>query len=121
VLVAAVFTRYDGWIMALLAWVAIGVTLARRGQLRSRAFWLASVLVVAAPAAWFVYNAAAFGDWLFFMRGPTRPRRLRFARRVPGIPAASGLAQSMGLAFCFIMKAAEMDAPRPRGATRCCC
>ncbi len=35
-LVAAIFTRYDGWIMALLAWSAIGVELLRRGRLRSR-------------------------------------------------------------------------------------
>ena len=32
VLVAAVFTRYDGWIMALVAWTAMGVALLRRGQ-----------------------------------------------------------------------------------------
>ena len=36
-LVAAVFTRYDGWAMALLAWVAVGLTLARRGSGGSRA------------------------------------------------------------------------------------
>ena len=29
--VAEVFTRYDGWVMAFLAWVAIAVTLGRRG------------------------------------------------------------------------------------------
>ena len=36
-------------LMALLAWVAIGITLLRRGGLGSAAFWLASVLVVASP------------------------------------------------------------------------
>src|ERR1035437_2946490 len=41
VLAAAVFTRYDGWVMALLAWVSIGVVLLGRGKLRSGAFWLA--------------------------------------------------------------------------------
>jgi len=30
VLVAAVFTRYDGWIMALLVWSAMGIVLLRR-------------------------------------------------------------------------------------------
>ena len=29
-----------------------------------------ALFVVAAPIAWFIYNSAAFGDWLEFMRGP---------------------------------------------------
>ncbi len=64
VLVAAVFTRYDGWIMALLAWTAIGIVLLRRRRLNSRSFWAATIIVVAAPIVWFVYNAVVFGDWL---------------------------------------------------------
>ncbi len=35
VLLAAIYTRYDGWIMALLAWSAMGIVLLRRGRLRS--------------------------------------------------------------------------------------
>ncbi len=34
-LVAAIYTRYDGWIIAALAWTLIGIVLARRGKLRS--------------------------------------------------------------------------------------
>jgi len=51
-LIAAIFTRYDGWIMALLAWTAIGVVLLRRGELRSRVFWMLTACVVAAPITW---------------------------------------------------------------------
>ncbi|MGA2206584.1 MAG: hypothetical protein ABSG10_07610 [Terracidiphilus sp.] len=75
-LVAAIFTRYDGWIIALLAWSGVGLTLFRRaaagerGRLASPAFWLASLAVVAAPILWFVYNSVGFGDWLYFARGP---------------------------------------------------
>jgi 4-amino-4-deoxy-L-arabinose transferase-like glycosyltransferase len=108
-LVAAVYTRYDGWVMALLAWVAIGVTLARRGQLRSRAFWLASVLVVAAPIAWFAYNSAAFGDWLYFMRGPYSAKAIEIRTAVPGFPPHPGW-HDPWVSFLFYMKAAEMDA-----------
>jgi uncharacterized membrane protein YobD (UPF0266 family) len=55
VLIASIFTRYDGWIMALIAWTCMGfVTLLRRGRLRSLSFWIASVFIVAAPIAWFV-------------------------------------------------------------------
>ncbi len=95
-LVAAIFTRYDGWVMALLAWARMGLVLARRGRLRSRAFWLASALVVAAPVAWFIYNAAAFGDWLYFLRGPYSAKAIEMRTAVPGMSAASGLAQSLG-------------------------
>jgi len=108
VLVAAVFTRYDGWIMALLAWLAIGITLARRGQLRSPAFWLASFLVAAAPIAWFVYNAAAFSDWLYFARGPYSAKAIEIRTAVPGFPPHPGL-HDPWVSLIFYVKAAEMD------------
>ncbi len=108
VLVAAIFTRYDGWIMALLAWVAIGLTLARRRQLRSRAFWLAGILIVAAPMAWFAYNAAAFGDWLYFLRGPYSAKAIEIRTSVPGFPPHPGW-HNPWVALLFYIKAAELD------------
>jgi hypothetical protein len=108
VLVAAVFTRYDGWVMALLAWLAIGITLGRRGQLHSRAFWLASVLVIAAPIAWFVYNAFAFGDWLYFARGPYSAKAIEIRTAVPGFPPHPGW-HDPWVSLIFYIKAAEMD------------
>jgi len=108
-LVAAVFTRYDGWIMAFLAWVAIGITLARRRQLNSSAFWAASVLVAAAPVAWFVYNSAAFGDWLFFARGPYSAKAIEIRTATPGFPPHPGW-HDPWVSLIFYVKAAEMDA-----------
>jgi hypothetical protein len=108
VLVAAIYTRYDGWIMAMIAWLAIGITLARRCQLNSRTFWQASALVAAAPAAWFVYNAGAFGDWLFFMRGPYSAKAIEMRTSVAGFPPHPGW-HDPWVAFLFYMKAAEMD------------
>jgi hypothetical protein len=107
-LVAAIFTRYDGWGMALLAWVAIGLTLARRRQMRSHAFWLASILVVAAPIAWCIYNAAAFGDWLYFMRGPYSAKAIELRTSVPGFPPHPGW-HNPWVALIFYIKTAEMD------------
>jgi hypothetical protein len=109
-LVAAIFTRYDGWVMALLAWSAIGVELLRRGRLRSRTFWLTSAVVVAAPIAWFVYNATAFGDWLEFARGPYSAKaiELRTASHGAGPPHPGW--HNMWVSLLFFMKAAEMDA-----------
>ena len=114
-LVAAVFTRYDGWVMALLAWGCVGLVLvrhggqARRGELRSRGFWLASVLVAAAPVAWFIYNAAAFGDWLYFLRGPYSAKAIEMRTSVPGFPPHPGWHNPL-VALIFYMKAAELDA-----------
>jgi len=110
VLVAAIFTRYDGWVMALLAWTAVGVDLLRRGRLRSLTFWLASVVIVAAPIVWFVYNSAAFGDWLYFMRGPYSAKviELRTMSHGDGPPHPGW--HNMGVSLLFFMKAAEMDA-----------
>jgi hypothetical protein len=108
-LIAAIFTRYDGWVITLLAWVSIGIVLARRRALQSRTFWLASVLVVAAPVAWFVYNAAAFGDWLYFMRGPYSAKAIEIRTAAPGFPPHP-VWHNPWVGLLFFMKAAELDA-----------
>jgi hypothetical protein len=107
-LVAAVFTRYDGWVMALVAWVVLGLELKQRGRLRSRAFWLASAVVVAAPVAWLAYNAAGFGDWLYFMRGPYSAKAIEIRTAAPVYPPHPGW-HNPWVSLLFFMKAAEMD------------
>jgi hypothetical protein len=107
-LVAAIFTRYDGWVMALVAWVGIGLELKRRGRLRSHTFWLASAVVVAAPVAWFVYNAAGFGDWLYFMRGPYSAKAIEMRTAAPVYPPHPGW-HNPWVSLLFFLKAAEMD------------
>ena len=109
VLVAAIFTRYDGWIMALLAWTGIGLLLLRRGLLRSRAFWLASVLVGAAPIFWFAYNATAFHDWLYFARGPYSAAAIEVRTSAPGFPPHPGW-HNPWVSLIFFVKCAELDA-----------
>ena len=109
-LVAAVYTRYDGWIMALLAWSAVGVVLLRSGKLRSRAFWLATILVVAAPVVWFVYNAVVFGDWLDFLRGPYSAHAIELRTATPGAGPPHPGWHNLWVALIFYTKCAEMDA-----------
>jgi hypothetical protein len=109
VLTAAVLTRYDGWVMALLAWMGIGLILARRSGLRSLAFWMASLLVVAAPVAWFVYNAMVFGDWLTFLRGPYSAKAIELRTAVTGWPPHPGW-HNPWVGLLFFVKVAEMDA-----------
>jgi hypothetical protein len=108
-LVAAIFTRYDGWILALLAWTAMGVVLLRRGRLRQRAFWWASALVIAAPLFWFAYNQIAFGDWLAFARGPYSANAIELRTMTPGSGPPHPGWHNPWVALLFFAKCAEMD------------
>jgi hypothetical protein len=108
VLVAAIFTRYDGWVLALLAWCGAGFTLLKRGKLRSRVFWWASALLVAAPLAWFVYNASVFGDWLSFLRGPYSAKAIELRTAAPGNPPHPGW-HNPWVGLLFFLKVSEMD------------
>lgn len=109
-LVAAVFTRYDGWVMALLAWTGIGFALLKRGRLRSWAFWIASAVVVAAPIIWFVYNAMAFGDWLEFARGPYSAKAIELRTAVHGAGPLHPGWHNPWVSLLFFLKVSEMDA-----------
>ncbi len=113
-LVAAIFTRYDGWIIALLAWTGISLTLFKRaasgerGRLSSPAFWLASLAVAAAPILWFIYNSVAFGDWLYFARGPYSAAAYDLRNTVPGWPPHPGW-HNLWVALLFFLKASQLD------------
>jgi hypothetical protein len=115
-LIAAIFTRYDGWIIALLAWSGIGFTLLRRaqrnqgGRFSSLAFWLPSLAIFAAPIAWFIYNSVGFGDWLYFARGPFSAKaiELRTAATAPGWPPHPGW-HDPWVALLYYLKVSELD------------
>ena len=74
VLIAAVFTRYDGWILGTLAWVAVAYWTMRRGWWKDRAnagvFVVCTLCLLAAPLSWLGYNWHMYGDPLDFLRGP---------------------------------------------------
>jgi hypothetical protein len=108
-LVAAVFTRYDGWVIALVTWISMGVTRLRSGQLAKRSFWIASAILVAAPVSWLVYNATQFGDWLDFARGPYSALAIEMRTAAPGWPPHPGW-HNPWVSELFFIKVAEMDA-----------
>ena len=110
VLVASIFTRYDGWVMALMAWTPMGLVLARRGKLRSLSFWLASVVLLAAPVAWFVYNSVGFGDWLYFARGPYSAKVIELRTMSHGAGPPHPGWHNPWVSLLFFMKVSEMDA-----------
>jgi hypothetical protein len=110
ILVASVYTRYDGWILTLLAWAMIGITLLRRGRLTSITFWLATALVIAAPIVWFAYNAAVFGDWLDFARGPYSAKAIEMRTATPGSGPPHPGWHDPWVSLLFFMRTAEIDA-----------
>lgn len=109
VLVAAIFTRYDGWIMALLAWGALSVVRIRHRHLRSTSFWICSAILLAAPVAWFAYNAIAFGDWLEFARGPYSAKAIEI-RTTDGFGPPHPGWHNPWVGLLFYLKVSEMDA-----------
>ena len=108
VLICAVYTRYDGWILAFLAWAAMAVCLYRRGQLFRRDFVLASALLALAPAGWMLYNAVVFQDWLDFMRGPYSAKAIEARTASAAVDPHPGW-HNPWVALQYFLKAAEMD------------
>jgi hypothetical protein len=108
-LIATIFTRYDGWIIALIAWTGVGLALLRYGSLRSRTFWLATIAVVAAPILWFAYNSVGFGDWLYFARGPYSAKAIEMRTSTSGAwPPHPGW-HNPWVALLFYLKVSELD------------
>ncbi|HVJ09236.1 MAG TPA: hypothetical protein VM554_12715 [Acidisarcina sp.] len=120
VLVAAVYTRYDGWIYASFAWLVVAIALWRQHKLREPvmgSFILFTVMLGAAPALWLAYNARQFGDPLDFMRGPYSARAIELRTATPGSPHYPGW-HSMRVAALHFLKAAELDAVPIRWANK---
>jgi len=108
-LVAAVFTRYDGWVLAFLAWTCVGIVQMRKSTLRLRTFWAMSAVVVAAPLLWFAYNGLIFGDWLDFARGPYSAAAIEARTTTGSGPPHPGW-HNPWVSLLFFVKCGEMDA-----------
>jgi hypothetical protein len=109
ILVAAVYTRYDGWIYAAFAWLVVAAAMIRRHQWRQSfggAFALFTTLLLAAPLLWMAYNAKQFHDPLDFLRGPYSAKAIELRTATPGMPHYPGW-HSMKVAALYFLKAAE--------------
>ncbi len=112
VLVAAVFTRYDGWVFAFVAWLIVLSSILRGGRWKSQsggAFILFTVMVAVAPLVWMGYSAKQFGDALDFMRGPYSARAIDARTSTPGAAHYPGW-HSMPVAALYFLKASELGA-----------
>jgi len=112
VLVAAVFTRYDGWIFASFAWLVAAVGLVRSGRWRTEvggAFVLFTAMLAGSPLAWMAYNAKQFGDPLDFLRGPYSAKAIEERSTPSGAWHHPGW-HSMRVSVLYFLKTAELDA-----------
>ena len=118
VFAAAVFTRYDGWIYAAVAWCIVAFQTFRTGSFRKAsggAFVLFTAILLAAPLAWLCYNARQFHDPLDFMRGPYSAKAIAERTTKPGSSPYPGW-HSMRVAAMYFLKAAELGAAPVRWA-----
>lgn len=118
VLVAGVFTRYDGWVFAFLAWLIALWKMLREKRWNSPArvaFVLFTVMLAVAPLVWMVYSARQFGDPLDFLRGPYSAQAIEARTATPGSPHYPGW-HSMRVAELYFLKAAELGAVPERFA-----
>jgi hypothetical protein len=111
-ILAAVYTRYDGWILGAAVWCIITFTLARsRSVWRSVApsFVLFTVLVVAGPISWLAFNQHFFHDPLDFLRGPYSASAIEKKTATPGSEHYHGW-HSPFWALVYYTRAAQVDA-----------
>ena len=111
-ILAAVFTRYDGWILGAAVWCVLTWQLARnrdvwRGVAPS--FVLFTLLTVAGPLSWLAYNQHFFHDPLDFLRGPYSAAAIDKRTTPPGAGHYPGWHNPVW-ALILYMRTAQVDA-----------
>jgi hypothetical protein len=86
-ILGAVMTRYDGWILGAAVWCVVAWKLWKRRALARKLlpeFITFTLLAVSGPVLWFGYNHAYAHDWLDFMRGPYSAKEIDRKTSTPG-------------------------------------
>jgi hypothetical protein len=111
-IVAAVFTRYDGWILGAAAWCIVTWCLARNPAVWRKvapSFLVFTLLSIAAPLSWLGYNQHFYHDPLDFMRGPYSAAAIEKKTSPPGSHHYRGW-HNPGWALLFFTRTAQVDA-----------
>jgi len=111
-IVAAVFTRYDGWVVGAGVWCVVAWSLGRRRDVFQRvvpSFAFFTLLTVAGPLSWLAYNQHFFHDALDFMRGPYSAAAIEKKTSPPGSRHYRGW-HNPGWALLFFTRTAQVDA-----------
>ena len=111
-ILAAVYTRYDGWILGAAVWCVVTVALARRRDVWRKvvpSFVCFTLLAVAGPVSWLAYNQHFFHDPLDFLRGPYSASAIEKKTAAPGAGHYQGW-HSPFWAFVYYTRTAQVDA-----------
>src|SRR5229473_1643522 len=111
-IVAAVFTRYDGWVLGAAVWCVLAWQLSRNRQVWRRvapSFIVFTLLTVAGPLSWLAYNQHFFHDPLDFMRGPYSAAVIEKRTSPPGSQHYRGWHNPVW-AVVFYTRTAQLDA-----------
>ena len=109
---AAVFTRYDGWVLGAAVWCVLTWQLWRSPEMWRRvipAFATFTLLAASGPALWLWYNQHFFHDPLDFMRGPYSAPAIEKRTSPPGSKHYRGW-HNPGWALLFYTRTAQVDA-----------
>jgi hypothetical protein len=111
-ILAQVFTRYDGWIIGAILWLCFAVAIfttdpAIRRRMRPW-FIVFTAICIAGPLLWFWYNAHFEHDWLDFIRGPYSAAQIERRTAPPGQHYRGW--HNMGWAALFYTRTAQIDA-----------
>jgi Dolichyl-phosphate-mannose-protein mannosyltransferase len=111
-ILAAVYTRYDGWVLGATVWCVLTFMLARYGDVWRKvapSFVFFTLLVVAGPVSWLAYNQHFFHDPLDFIRGPYSASAIEKKTAAPGLDHYHGWHNPFW-AFVYYARTAQVDA-----------
>jgi hypothetical protein len=111
-ILAAVYTRYDGWILGAIVWCVVTISLPRHRDVWRKvrpSFVLFTLIVVAGPVSWLAYNQHFFHDPLDFIRGPYSASAIEKKTTAPGSRPYVGW-HSPYWAFVYYTRTAQLDA-----------
>jgi hypothetical protein len=111
-ILAAVYTRYDGWVLGAAVWCVLTFMLAQYRDVWRRvapSFVFFTLLVVAGPVSWLAYNQHFFHDPLDFIRGPYSASAIEKKTASPDLAHYHGW-HSPFWAFVYYTRTAQVDA-----------
>jgi hypothetical protein len=110
-ILAAVYTRYDGWVLAAVVWCVVTVALAGRRDVWRQvvpSFACFTLLVIIGPLGWLAYNQHFFHDPLDFVRGPYSASAIEKKTATPGAGHYHGWHDPL-MALVYYTRTAQID------------
>ena len=111
-LTAAIFTRYDGWFLALVCWAALLPktleALKNQDQRFRKAIFKALLLTALGPGLWLAYNLGVYRNPLEFANGPYSARAIAQRTTQTGSPPYPGENHPV-TASIYFLKATQLN------------